>query len=216
MPTLCGGFLQTSVLHIPKMALCFSIFERGSATASIQLPHEFGAQWKQALQGLIFAGSWMRWNLTTKSPMSSSKATSLNTYPSWNTWGLFNRTACSTGPKPPGRGVDMFRNTWCASVRTELSNAPAAWTYDSRETPPHAETNVLDSSANQSCIPPSVCESVREVLSQRGQGIVFFCDCLRVAVFNNDRVVSGRLKVSGVCLRTELSDFCNFMDELVF
>ncbi len=110
----------------------------------------------------------------------------------------------------------MFRNTWCASVKTELSNAPAAWTCDSSETPPHAETNVLDSSANQSCIPPSVCEPVREVLPQRGQGIVFFCHCLRVAVFNNDRVVSGRLEVSGVCLRAELSDFCNFMDEPVF
>ena len=25
----------------------------------------------------------------------------------------------------------MVRNSWCASVRTELSNASAAWTYDS-------------------------------------------------------------------------------------
>ena len=110
----------------------------------------------------------------------------------------------------------MFRDSWCASVNTELSNATAAWTCDSRETPPHAETKVLDSSANQSCIPPSVCQSSREVLPQRGQGIVFFSRCLRVAVFNNDRAVSGRLEVSPVCLRTELSDFCDFIDEPVF
>jgi len=28
------------------------------------------------------------------------------------------------------RGVDMLRNSWRASVRTELSNASAAWTSD--------------------------------------------------------------------------------------
>jgi hypothetical protein len=110
----------------------------------------------------------------------------------------------------------MFRNSWCASVTTEPLNAPAARTCDSRETPSHAETDVLDSSANQNCIPPSECESAREILAQRSQGVVFFCHGLGVAVFKNDRVVSETLEVSAVCLRTELSDFCNFIDEPVF
>ncbi len=110
----------------------------------------------------------------------------------------------------------MFRNSWCASVTTELSNAPAAWTCDSSETPSHAETDVLDSSANQNCIPPSMCESAREVLAQHSQGVVFFCHCMRVAVFNNDRVVSGRLEVSGVRLRTEMPEFSSYIDEPIF
>jgi len=38
------------------------------------------------------------------------------------------------GLRLPVRGVDMFRNPWCASVDNELSNALAAWTYDSKET----------------------------------------------------------------------------------
>jgi len=198
------------------MVLCFSIFERGSATASIQLLHESGAQWKRALQDLIFEASWMLWRRITRYRASNSNTMSMGIYRNLKIWALFNGTACFTSPRPPERGVDMFRNSWCASVTTELSNAPAAWTCDSRETPPHAGTKALDSSANQSCVPPSVCESAREVLPQRGRGMVFFCHCLRVAVFNNDRVVNGRLEVLAVCLRTELSDFCNFIDEPVF
>ena len=53
---LYGWFLQTSVPHIPKMGLCFSIFKRGSATASILLLRESGAQWNKALQESVVAG----------------------------------------------------------------------------------------------------------------------------------------------------------------
>jgi hypothetical protein len=110
----------------------------------------------------------------------------------------------------------MFRKTWCASVETELSNALAAWTCDSRETPSHAETDVLDSSANQNCTPPSVYKSAREILAQRSQGVVFFCHSLGVAVSKDDRVASERLEVSGIRLRTELPEFSSYIDEPIF
>src|SRR6266436_9396808 len=204
MPTLDGWFLQTSDPHIPKMVLCFSIFERGSATASIQLLHESGAQWKRALQDLIFEASWMLWRRITRYRASNSNTTSMGIYRNLKIWALFNGTACFTTPRPPGRGVDMFRNTWCASVRTELSNAPAAWTCDLWEPPSDTETNVPDSSANQSCILLTGSEPARGGSLQRGQGVIFFCHCPRVVPFKNCRVVSGRLEVPGVCLRMEL------------
>ncbi len=67
------------------------------------------------------------WKLTTQSPVSNSNVTSMSIYRSSKISGLFNGTACFTSPRPPARGVDMLRNTWSASVGTELSNAPAAW-----------------------------------------------------------------------------------------
>src|SRR5713226_7574332 len=193
MPTLDGSFLQTSVPHIPKMVLCFSIFKRGSATASIQLLHEFGAQWKRALQESISKASWMLWRRIIRYRASSSNTTSMGIYRNLKIWALFNGTACFTSPRPPGRGVDMFRNTWCASVRTELSIAPAAWTCDSRETPSHTETNVLDSSANQSCIPVIASEPVRGHSPRRGPGVIFFCHCPRLLPFRTHGIADGRL-----------------------
>ena len=72
------------------------------------------------------------WKLTTQSPLSNSNVTSMSIYRSSKISGLFNGTACFTSPRPPARGVDMLRNTWCASVGTELSNAPAAWARENR------------------------------------------------------------------------------------
>src|SRR6266436_264572 len=181
MPTLDGWFLQTSDPHIPKMVLCFSIFERGSATASIQLLHESGAQWKRALQDLIFEASWMLWRRITRYRASNSNTTSMGIYRNLKIWALFNGTACFTSPRPPERGVDMFRNTWCASVKSELSIAPAAWTCDSRETLSETRTNMLDFPANHSCIPPCGCGSPREGLPQHALGAIFFCRCPRTA-----------------------------------
>src|SRR5713226_1471193 len=132
--------------------------------------------------------------------MNSSNATSTSAYPSSKTWGLFNGTACFTGPRPPGRGVDMFRNTWCASVKTELSNAPAAWTCDSRETPSHSETKVPDSSASQSSIPVTGSEPPRGGSPQRGPGVIFFCQCPRLLPFNTHGLADGRLAREGICL----------------
>ncbi len=181
MRTLDGWFLQTSVPHIPKMVLCFSIFKRGSATASIQLLHESGAQWKRALQESIFAGLWMSWRRITRYRASSSNTTSMGIYRNLKIWALFNGTACFTSPRPPERGVDMFRNAWCASVETELSNAPAAWTCDSSETLSETRTSMLDFPANHSCIPPCGCGSRREGLPQHAPGAVFFCRFPRMA-----------------------------------
>ena len=49
------------------------------------------------------------------------------------------------GPRPPERGVDMFRNRYCASVTTELSNALAVWTCDSRGPAPNTAAFALGS-----------------------------------------------------------------------
>src|SRR6267143_5176400 len=119
--------------------------------------------------------------------MSSSNATSMSVYQNSKIWGLFNGRTSFMGLVPPARGVDMFRNTWCASVRTELPNALVAWRCDSQETPSHTETNVPDSFANQSCTPPAGSESVRGGLPQPGPGLGFFCHFPRVARFKNDR-----------------------------
>src|SRR5258708_13348551 len=75
----------------------------------------------------------------------------------------------------------MFRNTWCASVETELSNALAAWTCDSRETLSEARTNMLDFSANHICVPPCGCGSRRDGMPQHAPATTVFCDCPRMA-----------------------------------
>jgi len=130
------------------MALYFSIFERGSATASIQLPHEYGAQWKGALQESISEASWMLWRRITQYRAGSSNTTSMSICRSSKISGSFKGTACFTSPRPPGRGVDMFWNTRCASVTTELSNAPTSWTCDSiaprLKTVPFGSAGTLD------------------------------------------------------------------------
>ena len=138
--------------------------------------------------------------------VSSSNVTSMGTYPSWNTWGLFNGTADFTGPRPPGRGVDMFRNTWSASVTTELSNAPAAWTCDSRETLSETRTNMRDFSANHSCIPPCGCGSRREGLSQNAPGALFFCRCPRTVASMANKSGERSLAGEGIDLMSKLPE----------
>jgi len=65
--------------------------------------------------------------------------------------GLVQRNGYFTNPRPPERGVDMFRNTWCASVTTELSNATAAWTCDSMG--PASNTAAFGYAANVDRVP---------------------------------------------------------------
>src|SRR6266850_1562009 len=204
MRALCGWFLQTSVPHIPKMVLCFWIFERGYATASIQLQRESGAQWKRALQASIFAGSWMRWKLTTQSLVSSSNVTLMSTYPNWNTWGLFNGTASFTGPRPPGRGVDMVRNTWSASLGTELSIAPTAWTRESGEPLSETRSSMPDFSANHGCIPPCGCGSRHKGLPQNAPGTFVFCRCPRVTAWMENKSAERSLEGEGIDFMTNL------------
>jgi len=125
---LYGWFLQTSVPHIPKMALCFLILKRGSATASILLLRESGAQWNKALQESVVAGGNSHCTISREQLERDVD----EYYRSSKISGLLKGTACFTSPRPPARGVDMLRNTWCASVGTELSNAPAAWARENR------------------------------------------------------------------------------------
>src|SRR5205809_1267849 len=200
-----------SAPHIPKMAPCFSIFEKGSATASIQLLHEFGAQWKRALQESISKASWMLWRRITRYRTSSSNATSMDIYRNLKIWALFNGTACFTSPRPPERGVDMFRNSWRASVETELLNAPAAWTCDSRETLSETRTNMLDFSANHSCIPPCGCESRREGLPQHAPGAVFFCRSPRMAASMENKSGERTFAGEGTGLVSNLPELWRYL-----
>ena len=100
----------------------------------------------------------------------------------------------------------MFRNTWRASVETELSNAPAAWTCDSTETPSHAETSLLDSSANQTCIPHTWSVAALEGSPQRAPGVIFFCHCLRVTALLENKSVERRFAGEGVHLMSDLPE----------
>lgn len=125
------------------MARCFWIFNGGCATASIQPRQEYGSPLNQASRGSTLRESWMPWRCIAKCRASSSRATPLSIYPSWNTRGLFNETDFFMGPGPPARGVDMVRNTCCAFVGAELSNALAAWSHDAKETSFKDRTCVL-------------------------------------------------------------------------
>jgi hypothetical protein len=110
------------------------------------------------------------------------------------------------GPGPPGRGVDMLRNTWRASVRTELSIALAAWSYDSWETLSEPGTNVLDCPANYSCIPPRGSESRREGPAQRSPGLILFCRCPRVAASIENKSGDRRLAGEGIHLMSDIPE----------
>src|SRR5260370_2052410 len=182
------------------MVLCFSIFKRGSATDLTQLQPVSGAQWKRALQESISEASWMLWRRITRYRASNSNTTSMSIYRSSKISGLFKGTACFTSPRPPERGVDMFRNAWCASVTTELSNAPAAWTCDSRETLPETRTSVLDFSANHSCIPPCGFGPPHEGLTQHAPRVIFFCRCPRTAASMENKSAERRLAGEGIGL----------------
>src|SRR6266699_6342390 len=130
----------------------------------------------------------------------------MSAYRNWKVWGLFNGTASFMGLGPPARGVDMFRNTWCASVKTELSNAPAAWTCDSRETLSETRTNMLDFSANRSCVPKCGCGSRREAVPQHAPGAIFFCRCPRMAASIENKSTERRLAGEGTGLMSNLSE----------
>jgi hypothetical protein len=100
----------------------------------------------------------------------------------------------------------MFRNTWCASVGTELSNALAAWTCDSRETLSETRTNMLDFSAIHICVPPRGCGSRREGMPQHAQGTMFFCRCPRMAASIENKSAERSLVGEGFNLMSNLPE----------
>ncbi len=101
------------------------------------------------------------------------------------------------GLRPPTRGVDMFRTIHCASVGTELSNAPAAWTCDSGDT--LSDTNLLDSCASRCRILLGGFKSSRKISSQAVPGVILFCDCPRLLPFSTHGIAEGRLAWEGIC-----------------
>src|SRR5260221_4725408 len=58
-----GRFRLTSAQLLMRTVVCSSIYERGSATTSIQLLHEPAVQWKRALQESLRRGWCMLWSL---------------------------------------------------------------------------------------------------------------------------------------------------------
>jgi len=110
------------------------------------------------------------------------------------------------GLGPPARGVDMFRNTWRASVKTELSNALVARTYDLRETLSETRTSMLAFSANCSCIPPCGCASRRESPPQRSPGLILFCHCPQVVASMENKSKGSKLAEVGIHVMSDLPD----------
>ncbi len=101
----------------------------------------------------------------------------------------------------------MFRNTWCASVNTELSNAPAAWTWDSGETLSETTAKMPDFTVNHSYIPLCRCESRREGPEQRASGLILFCHCPQVAALLENKSTERRIVGEGIYLTSHLPEF---------
>ena len=91
----------------------------------------------------------------------------------------------------------MFRNTWCASVTTELSNAPAAWTCDLGDT--LSESNLLDPYASRYCIPPGGCQSSRKNYAQYAPGVILFCHCPPMLPLRTNGIADGTFAREGIC-----------------
>ena|SRR5882762_1590226 len=141
---------------------------------------------------------------TSRCPGTSWGATSMSIYPSWKTWGLFIRTASLTRPRPPVRGVDMFRITWCASVGTELSNAQAAWTFDSMGPPfeiaPFAYARCLEH------VPVSPSKPASGMSAQHVGGPIVVCQYPRVAIYGNNRSSQKKTDVQRSCFPIDLPE----------
>jgi hypothetical protein len=90
---------------------------------------------------------------------------------------------------------------------TELSNAPAAWTCDSRETLSETTARMPNFAENHSCIPPCACEPRREGSNQRAPGVIFFCRCPRVVVLSKKKSVEGGFVGEGINLMSDLREF---------
>ncbi len=149
--------------------------------------------------------SWVPSKPTSRCPATSWGATSLSIYPSWSTWGLFKGTAYFTGPRPPVRGVDMFRTTWCASVLTELSSSLAAWAYDSIGPPmrsvPFDSTDVLK------CVPIFTSKPACGTSTRHQRGPIFVCHNPRVVAYESNRSPKTGLEVERICFSIESPEF---------
>src|SRR5260370_36283275 len=98
----------------------------------------------------------------------------------------------------------MLRYTGCASVSTELSNARAAWTCDSRETLSETRTKMLDFPANHRCTPPSGCGSPREALPQHAPGAIVFCRYPRTVASRENKSAEKSLAGERIDLMSNL------------
>lgn len=110
-------------------------------------------------------------------------------------------------PRPPARGVDMFRNTSCATERTELSNALAVWTCDLSGTQCYVEPKVHDSFRNETPMRSFGYEPTHRRSPEPRYDAIFFSHFPRVVALKNEKVVSRGPEMPEVCLRTELFDF---------
>ena len=100
----------------------------------------------------------------------------------------------------------MFRNAWCASVGTELSNALAAWTYDKTETPLEDRARMLGLSMNQNCTPPGGRKG-QEGQKERAPGVMLLRRCPRVELLLESKPAERRMAAEGLCLMSYLQEF---------
>src|SRR5258708_40204385 len=98
----------------------------------------------------------------------------------------------------------MFRNTWCASVRTELSNAPAAWTSDSKGPP--FRTVSFGFAGNLDCVPVFPCKPPCAGLAQHIRGPVLLCHYPRMVAFANNRSFHTGSEVQRTCFSIEFPE----------
>ncbi len=92
-------------------------------------------------------------------------------------------------------------------MKTELSNAPAAWTCDSRETLSATTAKMPDFAVNHSCIPPCRREPRREGPEQRARGLILFCHCPQVAALLKNKSTERRVAGEGIHLMGYLPEF---------
>ena len=91
----------------------------------------------------------------------------------------------------------MFRNSWRAFMTTELSNAPAAWTFDSDDT--LSNSNLLELCASRYCISLRGCQSPCKRYAQYARGVILFCHCSRMLPFRTTAIADGTVAREGIC-----------------
>ncbi len=101
------------------------------------------------------------------------------------------------------RGVDMFRNPWCASVRAELSNASAAWASDSLGQP--FKTVSFGTGGSLVCIPVFVPKQAYAGLIQHVRGPNFLCDYPRIVAYGSDKSSQRGSDVQRICFPIEFA-----------
>src|SRR6266852_5596350 len=107
------------------------------------------------------------------------------------------------GPRPQVCGVDMLRNSWCASVGAELSNTSAAWTSDSRGS--LLRTKLFSSMGSLDCVSVITSKQTFPGLARHIRGPIFVYHYPRVHAHVNNRSLEGGWEVQRTCIPSEFA-----------